>query len=431
MSAKEIQFPSKARGVFEPHRFKSLRGGRDGSKSWIAARALLEMGATQPEFIVCARENMNSIADSCHRLLVQQIGLLDMQDQWEIEKARIMHRKTGTEFVFKGLRHNPDAIKSLEGATKLWVEEAQSVSKDSWDKAIPTIRRPGSEIWLTWNPQLETDDTWRRFVINPPPDCLDIVINFSDNPWASEVLRAEREKLAIDDPDEYAHIWLGQPRRAVVGGIYSAELRKADTEGRITRVPYDTTKPVHTAWDLGWGDLVSIWMFQSAPFEWRFIDYMEGNNQEISTFVRDLQQKPYVWGTDYLPWDAASTGRLATGKSVEAVMRGLGRNVQVVPQNLVSVGIDAGRRMFQLSWFDIEKCADGIQALRHYRYGEIKALSTSDHKTPTREPLHDWASHPADAYRTAAMGVETPTSGKPKPSAPPTNVYYGPSGWMA
>lgn len=426
-----IEFPSKAKSLFEPHRFKSIRGGRDGAKSWTVASILLEMGAAKQEFVVCARENMNSIADSCHRLLVNRIADMGMQDQYDIEKARIRHKWTGTEFVFKGLRHNPDAIKSLEGATKLWVEEAQSVSKDSWDKAIPTIRRPGSEVWLTWNPQLETDDTWRRFVVNPPPDCLDLTMNFSDNPWASAVLRPEREKLEVEDPDEYAHIWLGQPRRAVVGGIYSVELRKADTEGRICRVPYDPSKPVHTAWDLGWGDLVTIWMFQSAPFEWRFIDYLEGNNRDVTSFVRELQSKPYVWGTDYMPWDAASTGRLATGKSVEAVMRGLGRKVHVVQQSLVHVGIEAVRRMFPLCWFDIDKCADGIQALRHYRYGEIKALSTADHKTPTREPLHDWASHAADGLRTGAMGVEDAGSGRARPQQEYAPMYQGADAWMA
>lgn len=424
-----VEFPSKLRPLFEPHRFKSIRGGRDGAKSWSVGRALLEVGATSQKLIVCARENMNSIADSCHRLLSDQIKNLGMQDQYEVEKARIWHRHNGTEFVFKGLRHNPEAIKSLEGADILWVEEAQSVSKDSWDKSIPTVRRPGSEIWLTWNPGLETDDTWCRFVVNPPPDCVDIIMNFSDNPWASEVLRPEREKLEQDDPDEYAHIWGGQPRRAVSGGIYSVELKKTDEEGRIMHVPYDPSKPVNTAWDLGWGDLVSIWMFQPGPFEWRFIDYIEGNNRDVTSFVRELQQRPYVWGTDYLPWDAASSGRLATGKSVEAVMRGLGRTVHVVPQNLVHVGIEAVRRMFPMCWFDISKCADGIQALRHYRYGVIKALSTGDRETPTREPLHDWASHPSDALRTAAMGVEDMQVGKPKAVQQP--VFQGVNGWMA
>lgn len=425
----DVQFPERLAPLFEPHRFKSIRGGRDGAKSWSVATALLEIGAKQQEFIVCARENMNSIADSCHRLIVNRINDLGMQDQWDIEKARIRHKWTGTEFVFKGLRHNPDAIKSLEGATKLWVEEAQSVSKDSWDKSIPTVRRTGSEIWLTWNPELETDDTWRRFVVNAPPDCLDITMNFSDNPWSSEVLRAEREQLEKCSPEEYDHIWLGQPRRSVVGGIYTSELKQADAEQRITRVPYDPTKPVHTAWDLGWGDLVAIWMFQSGPFEWRFIDYIEGNNRDVASFIRELQQRPYVWGTDYLPWDAASTGRLATGKSVEMVMRGLGRKVHVVKQNMVQVGIDAVRRMFPMCWFDISKCADGIQALRHYRYGEIKVLSTQDHKTPTRDPLHDWSSHPSDALRTAAMGVDDMKVGT-RPEAAEQH-YQGSDSWMA
>ena len=426
-----IEFPSKLRPLFEPHRFKNIWGGRDGAKSWNVARYLLEIGAIGTEFFVCARENMNSIADSCHRTLASQISMMGMVDQYIIEKAKIWHKTTKTEFVFKGLRHNPDAIKSLEGATKLWVEEAQSVSKDSWDKSIPTIRRPGSEIILTWNPELETDDTWRRFMVNPPPDTVAINMNFSDNPWASEVLRAEREKLEIEDPDEYAHIWLGQPRRTVTGGIYAAEFRMVDSEQRITRVPYDPSRPVHTCWDLGWGDLVAIWMFQSAPFEWRFIDYIDGNNRDVGSFVRELQDRPYVWGTDYLPWDAASTGRLATGKSVEAVMRSLGRKVQVVPQNLVHVGIEAVRRMLPLCWFDIDKCADGLQALRHYRYGEIKVLSTPDHRTPTREPVHDWASHPSDALRTGAMGVESANSGRETSQPVAEQVYSGSDSWMA
>lgn len=423
-----VEFPARLSKLFEPHRFKSIRGGRDGAKSWSVATALLEIGAQNQEFIVCARENMNSIADSCHRLLTNRIADLGMQDQWEIEKARIRHRWTGTEFVFKGLRHNPDAIKSLEGATRLWVEEAQSVSKDSWDKSIPTVRRPGSEIWLTWNPELETDDTWRRFVVNPPPDCLDLQMNFSDNPWASEVLRPEREQLEQDDPDEYSHIWLGQPRRAIVGGIYSEELKKADEAGRITQVPYDPSRSVHTAWDLGWGDLVSIWMFQSAPFEWRFIDYIEGNKRDVASFVRELQTRPYIWGTDYMPWDAASSGRMATGKSIEMVMSDLGRNVFVVKQNQVHAGIEAVRGKFSQCWFDIAKCAEGIQALRHYRYGEIKALSTYGRSTPTREPVHDWASHPADAFRTFAMGVEDVRLGPSEPEDEFAGRYGG--GWM-
>jgi phage terminase large subunit len=173
-------------------------------------------------------------------------------------------------------------------------------------------------------------------------------------------------------------------------------------------------------------------MFQAAPFEWRFIDYMEGNNKDVGSFIRDLQQKPYIWATDYVPWDAASSGRLASGKSVEATMRGLGRKVHVVQQNRVHVGIEAVRRMLPLCWFDIDKCADGIQALRHYRYGEIKTLSTTDHKTPTREPVHDWASHPADALRTAAMGVEAVSSGRERETeAVVHQPYYGSDGWMA
>lgn len=421
---ERIQFPRKLAPIFEPHRFKSIRGGRDGGKSWGVARALLQLAARQKELIVCGRETMESIRDSVHRLLENQIELCGLGEHFRIEKTRIWNPHNGSEFLFKGLWNNPDAIKSLESATKLWIEEAQSVSRESWIKAVPTIRTPGSEIWATWNPELETDYTYKYLVLNPPPDTLDIVMNWCDNPWASEVLRPEREKMEAEDPDEYAHIWMGQPRRTMKGAIYEVEMRAADTQGRVTRVPYDRSRPVHTAWDLGWGDQVCIWMFQQFPFETRFIDFESGNQADVATFIQRLQTRGYVWGADYLPWDAASMGRMASGESVESKMRSLGRDVRVIRQTLNHVSIDAVRAFLPGCWFDGEKCSDGLQALRHYRYAEIRELGNQ-----ARKPLHDWSSHAAKAIECAALGVKLPKPGDKKPDpnrrTPPPR-YSGP-----
>lgn len=409
MLITDVTFPRKLRPLFEPHRFKSIRGGRDGAKSWSVARALVEVGASRKKFAVCARETMNSISDSVHRLLEQQIDLLKIAG-YHIEKAKITHRGTGSEFVFKGLRHNPEAIKSLEGADILWVEEAQSVSYDSWSKAIPTIRRPNSEIWLTWNPKLESDETWQRFVVRPPPDCLDIIMNYTDNPWPSEALRAEREAMRINDPAEFEHIWLGQPRSTLAGAIYENEMRLAALENRIRRVPYDRTLPVHTAWDIGWGDTTSIWMFQVLPFAYNFIDYAEGNQKDIAEWIRILQTRPYIWGTDYMPWDAAS--KMFRDELVRTLKQ-LGRNAKILDRGDVEVGINIVRSLMPRCYWDIEKCPDGLQALRQYQYGEIKAMSDSTKKSPSRKPLHNWASHPSDAFRSFGVGVRGQVA-KPK-----------------
>jgi phage terminase large subunit len=134
---------------------------------------------------------MQSIRESVHQLLEDQITRLGLQAFYEVQKAEIIGLN-GTSFTFHGLRdqsvHN---IKSLEGADILWVEEAQNVSKKSWRTVIPTIRKPGSEIWISFNPELETDDTYQRFVVNPPPNAVVVKTSFRDNPALSEELRLE------------------------------------------------------------------------------------------------------------------------------------------------------------------------------------------------------------------------------------------------
>lgn len=402
------QFPAKLEFLFRPARYKVAYGGRGAAKSWGFARALLIQGSQRPLRVVCARETQKSIADSVHQLLKDQIACLGLKDCYQVQKATILG-PNGTQFTFAGLKHNVDNIKSLEGCDIVWVEEAQSVSKGSWEKLIPTIRKAGSEIWVSFNPDLETDDTYQRFVVRPPHDSMVVKINWRDNPWFPKVLQAEMEQLQERDPDAFNHVWEGCCVSILEGAIYANELRKVDQESRITRVPWDATRPVDTFWDLGYGDSTSIWFAQAFPFEYRLIDFLQSNQKPLAWYQKQLQERPYVYGTHHLPHDARAK-TLGTGKSIEELMRASGFRTHIVPMLSVSDGINAARTIFPQCWFDGEKCADGLQALRHYRYGEIATTGV-----PTREPLHDENSHSADAFRYFSVGIRPPK----KEAAPP------------
>lgn len=194
-----------------PARYKVWYGGRGGSKSWCVARLLILLAYSRPIRILCAREFQVSIADSVHRLLSDQIAELSLSDFFTITKTAIKSH-CGGEFIFKGLRHNVNEIKSLEGIDICWVEEAHHVSKDSWKVLIPTIRKDKSEIWITFNPDLASDETYQRFVVNTPPDTVVKCVNYDSNPWFAEPLISEMNYCRRVDIDAYRNIWLGEPR---------------------------------------------------------------------------------------------------------------------------------------------------------------------------------------------------------------------------
>ncbi len=416
----DVGFPAGLEFLFRPARYKIAHGGRDGSKSWNFARALLELGKQRKLLIVCARELMKSISESVHRVLENQIERLGFEDFYRVEKSRIIGAN-GTEFIFAALKHNVSAIKSLEGADIVWVEEAANVSKDSWDKLINTIRKDGSEIWVSFNPELETDETYQRFVVKTPPDAVVVKILFSDNPWASEVLRVGRENLQTTDPDAYAHIWLGHPKRQIEGAIYAKELRAAETEGRIRRVAYDPLKPVFTAWDLGEGDSTAIWFFQVFMAEYRFIDYLEDSGQKMQYYLAAMQAKGYIYSTCYLPWDACS-GMLSG--SLEQAMRTAGFAIRILPKLLVASRIDTARTIFPNCWFDADKCTDGLNRLRYYRYAPVKDMGTN-----SRVPVHDFSSHGSDAFGYAGQGIALPKREMKAPPPAARRPFNPPTAW--
>lgn len=422
------EFPEKLGFLFAPKRYKVAYGGRGGAKSWGFARALLILGKQKPLRILCTRETQKSIAESVHHLLKSQVGELGFQEFYTVKETAIVGAN-GTEFIFAGIRQqNIVNLKSYEDVDICWVEEAQVVTKKSWETLIPTIRKEASEIWITFNPELETDETYQRFIVRPPKNSVVVKINSSDNPFLPQVLKDERAELKEKDPVSYENVWEGMCKQAVEGAIYRAQIIQAEKEGRFCSVPYDAVKPVDTFWDLGFSDAVSIWLVQTCGFEFHVIDFIEGCQQDIGYYLKQLQEKPYVYGKHYLPHDARARVLAAGGRSIEQQISAGGRRVEIVPSISVEDGIAAARAIFNRCWFDANKCADGLQALRHYRYAVDEAMTVGDKTTFKKVPLHDWASHPADAFRMMAVAIEEPK----KQKRPPRDYDSGASslGWL-
>jgi len=160
--------------------------------------------------ILCCREIQKSIKDSVHRLVKDQIELLGLSECFTITDQSIKCHN-GSEFFFGGLFRNITWIKSIEGIDVAWIEEAQNVSAESWEILTPTIRKPDSEIWVSFNPDHEDDATYQKFVVNPPDNAKVVLVNYYDNPWFPDVLRKEMEQDKARDLALYQHKWLGHP----------------------------------------------------------------------------------------------------------------------------------------------------------------------------------------------------------------------------
>ena len=229
MDQAKVSFPPVYKFLTEPARYKVIYGGRGSGKSWAVARFLLGMGYQTKLRILCAREIQKSISDSVWKLLCEQIDAMGLVGFYTPTRDAI-RGANGTEFIFKGLRSNTQEIKSMEGIDLCWVEEAQAVSADSWDILIPTIRKKGSEIWITFNPLDATDPTFQRFVINPPAGALVRKVNYTENPYFPEVLKTEMEWLKSKDYQSYLHIWEGEVRKHSNALIFAGYFRVEEFE---------------------------------------------------------------------------------------------------------------------------------------------------------------------------------------------------------
>ncbi len=203
--------PHYAGRLMKPSRYKLLWGGRGGTKSWTFSDMAIMKAMEKRRRILCTRELQSSIADSVHQLLQTQITRLGVAQWFEVTEREIRCRN-GSDFIFKGMRHNPVEIKSLEDVDIAWIEEAEKTREKSWEILIPTIRKEGSEIWVSMNPDLATDPSYKRFLLQTPPDMIKIYTSYFDNPFLPKPLRDEMEYLKRVDYEAYQHIWLGHCR---------------------------------------------------------------------------------------------------------------------------------------------------------------------------------------------------------------------------
>ena len=359
-------------------------------------------GASKPIRVLCTREIQKSIQQSVYQLLKDQIVTLGLSSFYEVLQTEI-RGINGTTFYFSGLSdQTADSLKSFEGVDICWCEEAQSISKQSWEILIPTIRKPKSEIWVTYNPQLDSDETHQRFVVFPPPDCVSLEMNYNDNPYFPEVLENERiHAAATMRSEDYDHIWGGQCKPAVEGAIYFEAMSKTTQAGRIREVPHDGSLKTHVIFDLGMADSMTLILVQKVSSEIRIIHYIEGNQRVLASYSKELKElelddQPMNWGKIYLPHDGFHQ-RHQTGIDDRKVLEGLGWAVEPVPNITIESGIDRTREIFPRVYFNKDRTERLVECLKRYRW------NINNKTKQATQPLHDEFSHGADAFRYMAL----------------------------
>jgi phage terminase large subunit len=391
-SAVKIQFPPALEGIFEPARTKVFRGGRGGGKSWSVARALLLIALQRKIRVLCSRETQKSIRDSVHKLLVDQIARLGFAQYFTIQQVQIS-AVNGSEFIFAGLSdQTADSIKSYEGVDICWIEEGQVVTDRSWTILMPTLFRTGRcELWISFNPELDTDPTWVRFIEKPPPGTRHFEVNWRDNPW----FPPELNELRLHDSRtlklyEYEWIWEGKCKPAVSGAIYADELANMFAEGRVGLFPVSPQLPVFAVFDLGWNDKTAIIVFQRHISALRIADYIEDSHKPIDWYSGELRAKPYRVQELYLPHDGAHNH--LTGQSTQRTLEDLRWRVTVLPRQNVEEGLRAARLGFRQLYIN-SSCTRLVECLKRYRRN---IPSTTGEPSA---PLHDEFSHGSDAVR--------------------------------
>jgi len=375
-------------------------GGRGSGKSVSVAKGLLVRGMKKKEFILCTREYQNSIADSVIKTLAEEVGNLGLDNFYEVQANRIIG-KNGTEFIFKGIRNNVQSIKSIPNLTLIWIEEGQTISDRSYEVLIPTLRAPGSQLVITFNPTNPTDSTYVRFVATSSDDTHAIKVNYDKNPWFPDALRKEMEKLKAVDNEAYLHIYCGEFDTRRSGAVYAKQIHAARQDRRITKVPYDPACEVFTAWDLGFGDSTAIWWLQFVGRELRWLECYENAGEQLDHYARIVKDRPYNYLKEghFLPHDGGH-GNIR-GDSVSKQLTSLGlSNTVLTRETDITPGIELLRQTIAYSCFDEEKCKSGIQALENYGYEWDE-----DKQVFKGKPRHDWTSHYADGARYAAIAA--------------------------
>ena len=417
MTTARIEVPAKLVPVFEGEaRVRGAYGGRGSAKTrtfakMTAVRAYMFAQAGRSGVILCARQYMNSLADSSMEEVKAAIRSEPwLEAQFEIGEKFIRTRDGRVSYLFAGLDRSIDSIKSTARILLAWVDEAEPVSENAWQVLIPTIREEGSELWVTWNPKREGSDTDKRFRGEQPPDVKIVAMNWRDNPYFPKVLERERQEDAAKRPDSYDHIWEGAYVTVVEGAYYAKSLTAARAEGRIGRVSADPLMTIRLFCDIGGtgarADAFAMWAAQFVGREIRWLDYYEAVGQPLAAHVTWMRERGYtpdkaqIW----LPHDGATNDKVYD-VSYQSALRGAGYTVTVVPnqgKGAAKARIEEMRRLFPSMWFDENGTGPGLKALGWYHEKKDAERGIG------LGPEHDWASHGSDAAGLGAIVYAPP-----------------------
>ena len=413
-----VKFPKVYRPLDEPFRYKVVYGGRAAARSWTFARKLLIRGTANKMLVLCTRELQRSIKDSVHRLLKNQISLMGLEGFYTATETSIKGIN-GTEFIFLGTKHNSSEIKSLEGVDVCWIEEAHAITEDSWDIIDPTIRKEGSEIWISYNTRFKFDTIHKMFVVDtPPPNSLVIKTSYQDNPYLTDVLTEQMETMKAKDYEKYLNIWEGELKQLATGAVFGKQITEVKKGKRQLYIPIQKNCEVDTFSDLGKKDQTAFWFMQRIGMEYRFIDYYENRLQDVDHYTKALKALAYNYGMHYMPHDA-NHDRLGMKRNIKEQFEDGGiKPIKIVPVTSdKTLAVQQGRNAFGNCWFHqgrddesskidgyidwldegmqtrAQRMDKGFEALCNYRYKYNDADDVFQ-----KSPHHDWASNGADAF---------------------------------
>lgn len=372
--------------------------------------------------ILCARQFMNSLEDSSleevKRAIEEEPFLVGY---YEIGDKYIKSRDGRINFTFAGLDRNIASIKSKGRLLLCWVDEAEPVTDEAWLTLIPTLREEGSdwnaELWVTWNPKRKKAAVESRFRNSKDPLVKVVECNWSDNPRFPAKLERDRQRDLAERPDEYTHIWDGGFATIASGAYFAKQLIQARIENRIGNVPADSLMTIRLFADIGGtglnADNFVFWAAQFIGREIRVLNHYEKQGQPIEAHLDWLRAEGYtperaqIW----LPHDGDTQDKVYD-VSYRSAFEKAGYVVTVIPnqgKGAAMLRVAAARRLFNAIWINKPKTEDGLEALGSYQ------PKREEKREIDLGPLHDWASHSADAFGLMCVAYELPSATKPKP----------------
>ena len=433
MTTAQVALPPKLIPLFiGPADVRGAYGGRGSGKT----RSFAKMAAVWgykfgmqgiAGIILCARQYMNSLADSSLEELKRAIEEEPfLASYYEVGEKYIKSRDRRIEFAFAGLDKSLDSIKSKGRILLCWVDEAEPVTAEAWSTLIPTLREEGTdwnaELWVTWNPKRKNAPVEQRFRFANDPLIRVVELNWRDNPKFPAKLERERQRDLKERPDQYDHIWEGAYVNVIEGAYYAANLAQAREEHRIGRVAADPLMTIRLFVDIGGtgarADAFAMWAMQFIGREIRALDYYEAVGQPLARHLEWMRARGYtpqraqIW----LPHDGDSNDKVYD-VSYASALRAAGYDVTVVPnqgKGAAMKRIEAARRWFSSIWFNAPDdvrltpegwyeqptCAAGLEALGwyHEKKDEKRGIGLG--------PEHDWSSHAADSFGLACVCAE-------------------------